>query len=118
MLGGHQPQHAQLADKMGLLGPELTTLCRRGDPRLSEVTQLARCLCVPPTYFLSPIAQTGAFNIADIGNTQKIKIGKAAAHQLAAQLNVCQGALDAANRLVDAKDEIIDLLRRNYCHHN
>ncbi len=31
----------QLAEKMGLSEPELTTLCHLGDPRLSELEQLA-----------------------------------------------------------------------------
>lgn len=104
----------QLAEQMGLSEPELTTLCRSGDPRLSELEQLARCLRVPAAYFLSPITQGGAFNIAGIGNTQKIKIGKAAAHQLAGQLSICRSALHSANELVAAKDEIISLLRGGY----
>jgi len=88
---------------------ELGTLCQLGDPRLSEVQQLAKALHVTPAYFLS-----GSFNQAGIGNTQKIKIGKAAAHELAAQLGVCRHALDMANRLVAAKEEIITLLRASY----
>lgn len=100
---------SQLAVKMGLSEPELTTLCRLGDPRLSELEQLARCLRVPPTYFLN-----GSFLQAGNGNTQKIKIGKAAAHELAAQLGVCRQALEQSQVLVAAKDEIISLLRGGY----
>jgi hypothetical protein len=77
---------SKAAEEMGLSEPELTTLCQHGDPRLSELLRLAECLCVPPTYFLGTITQDGAFNQVGIGNIQKIKIGKAAAHQLAAQL--------------------------------
>jgi transcriptional regulator with XRE-family HTH domain len=102
---------SQLAAKMGLLEPELTTLCRHGDPRLSELEHLAHCLRVPPTYFLGSVTQTGAFNQAGNGNTLKIKIGKSAARQLVAQLSVCQHALHSAHELVAAKEEIIGLLR-------
>lgn len=98
-----------LAAKMGLLEPELRALCRHGDPRLSEVKQLAQHLHVPPTYFLN-----GSFLQAGNGNTQKIKIGKAAAHELAAQLGVCRQALEQSQELVAAKDEIISLLRGEY----
>lgn len=105
---------SQLAVKMGLSEPELTTLCRHGDPRLSELKQLAQCLRVPPTYFLGTVTQTGAFNQAGNGNTLKIKIGKSAAHQLVAQLGVCQHALHSAHELVAAKEEIITLLRICY----
>ncbi len=100
------PELARLAD---MPEAELGTLCQLGDPRLSEVQQLAKALHVTPAYFLS-----GSFNQAGIGNTQKIKIGKAAAHELAAQLGVCRHALDMANRLVAAKEEIITLLRASY----
>lgn len=109
---------SQLATKMGLSELELTTLCRQGDPRLSQLEQLAECLRVPPTYFLGPITQEGAFNQAGIGNTLKIKIGKSAAHQLAAQLSVCQHALHSAHKLVAAKEEIITLLRASYSRPN
>jgi transcriptional regulator with XRE-family HTH domain len=112
-----------LAEKMGLPEPELYALCRHGDPRLSELIRLAKCLRVPPTYFVN-----GSFNQAGVGNTQKIKIGKAAAHELAAQLGVCRRALEQSRQLVAAKDallasqevvivskeEIINLLRTSY----
>ncbi len=98
-----------LAERMGLSEPDLRALCRHGDPRLSEVKQLAQHLHVPPTYFLN-----GSFLQAGNGNTQKIKIGKAAAHELVTLLGVCRQALDAANELVAAKEEIISLLRGGY----
>jgi transcriptional regulator with XRE-family HTH domain len=101
----------QLAEKMGLSEATLTTLCRHGDPRLSELEQLAQHLRVPATYFLGPVTQAGVFNQVGIGNTVKLKIGKGAAHQLAAQLSICQHALHSANELVAAKEEIISLLR-------
>jgi hypothetical protein len=97
-----------LATHTGLPEPELHALCQLGDPRLSEVVKLAQALSVEPTYFLN-----GSFLQAGIGNTQKIKIGKAAAHELAEQLGVCRLALDNATQLVAAKDEIITLLRSN-----
>lgn len=98
-----------LAERMGLSEPDLAALCQLGDPRLSELQQLAKALHVRPTYFLN-----GSFNQAGIGNTQKIKIGKAAAHELAEQLGVCRRALETANQLVAAKEEIISLLRGGY----
>lgn len=68
----------QLAIQMGVLEFQLATLCRLGDLRLSELGCLAKFLSVPPTYFLR-----GPFNQAGNCNTQTIKIGKAAAHELA-----------------------------------
>jgi hypothetical protein len=38
----------------------------------------------------------GSFLQAGIGNTQEIKIGKAAAHELAEQLSVCRQALETS----------------------
>lgn len=103
----------QLAEKMGLSEAALATLCQHNDPRRSEMEQLAQCLRVLPAYFLN-----GSFLQAGVGNTQKIKIGKAAAHELAAQLGVCRQALEASQGLVAtkdallaAKDETIALLR-------
>jgi transcriptional regulator with XRE-family HTH domain len=105
-----------LATHTGLSEPELRALCQLGDPRLSELEKLAQALRIEPTYFLN-----GSFNQAGIGNTQKIKIGKAAAHELAEQLGVCRQALEASQGLVAAKDaviaskeEIISLLRGGY----
>lgn len=100
----------QLAKRMGLSEAALAALCQHNDPRLSEMEQLARCLGVLPTYFLN-----GSFLQAGVGNTQKIKIGKAAAHELAAQLGVCRLALEQSQELVAAKDEIISLLRKHDC---
>jgi hypothetical protein len=105
-----------LATHTGLPEHELHALCQLGDPRLSEVAKLSQALRVEPTYFLN-----GSFLQAGIGNTQKIKIGKAAAHELAEQLGVCRLALEASQGLVAAKDaviaskeEIITLLRGGY----
>jgi hypothetical protein len=108
----------QLAEEMGLTEPALLALFQVGDLRLSELLQLARYLSVPAAYFLPTITQGGAFNQAGNGNIQKIKIGKAAAHQLASQLSICQSALHSANELVAAKDEIITLLRASYTRSN
>lgn len=109
-----------LATHTGLPEHELHALCQLGDPRLSEVAKLSHALRVEPTYFLN-----GSFNQAGIGNTQKIKIGKAAAHELAEQLGVCRQALEASHELVAAKDallaskeEIISLLRSGFNQHN
>lgn len=104
----------QLAKRMGLSEAALAALCQHGDPRLSEMEQLAHCLRVPTAYFLGPVTQAGAFNQAGVGNTQKIKIGKAAEHVLAAQLSICQHAFHSINQLLDAKEEIISLLRGGY----
>ena len=107
-----------LAEQAGIPEPELCALCQLSDPRLSELERLAQALRVQPTptYFLN-----GSFNQAGSGNTQKIKIGKAAAHKLAAQLGVCRQALEACEQLIAAKDvviaskdETISLLRSRY----
>lgn len=71
-------------------------------------------LPVPPAYFLGPVTQIGAFIQVGIGKTVKLKIGKAATHQLAAQFGICQHALNSANELVAAKQESISLLRSRY----
>ena len=102
-LGLSMPELAELVDMPEL---ELTALCRHGDPPLSYVLRLAEALRIPTLYFLN-----GSFNQAGTGNVQKIKIGKAAAHELAAQLGVCRQALEQSQQLVEAKDETIALLR-------
>jgi hypothetical protein len=85
-----------LATHTSLLEPELQTLWRRGDLRLSEVEKLVQALRVGPTYFLH-----GSF--------------------LQAVISVCHFALEASRGLVAAKDaviaseeEIIGLLRGRY----
>lgn len=97
---------SELAAHLAVPEPELRQLCRHGNPRLSELKQLAQALRIPPLYFLN-----GSFNQAGVGNTLKIKIGKAAGHELAAQLGVCRQMLEQSQQLVAAKDEIITLLR-------
>jgi hypothetical protein len=91
-----------LATHTGLPEHEMHALCQLGDPRLSEVATLSQALRFEPTYFLN-----GSFLQAGIGNTQEIKIGKAAAHELAEQLGVCRQALEASHELVAAKDAVI-----------
>lgn len=103
-----------LADRVGIPEPELRALCQGNNPRLSELEQLGDALRIDPCYFLPPVKQHGSFNIAGNGNVQKIKIGKAAAHELVAELGVCRRFLDMSQELLDAKDEIITLLRATY----
>jgi hypothetical protein len=106
-----------LADRVGLPEPELRALCQ-GNPRLSELEQLGEALRIAPCYFLPPVKQHGAFNIAGNGNVQRIKIGKAVAHELVAELGVCRRFLDMNQELLAAKDEIIALLRATLNHPN
>jgi hypothetical protein len=89
-----------LADRVGL--PELRALCESNNPRLSEMEQLGEALRIDPCYFLPRVKQHGSFNIAGNGNTQKIKIGKAAAHELVAHLDACRRVLDMNSELLDA----------------
>lgn len=107
-----------LADRVGLPEPELRALCEGNNPRLSELEQLGEALRIDPCYFLPRIKQTGSFNQAGNGNVQKIKIGKAAAHVLVAELAACRRMLDMSTELLAAKDEIISLLRTNTTHPN
>lgn len=107
-----------LAERVGLPEPELRALCQGNNPRLTDLVQLGEALRIDPCYFLPPVKQRGSFNIAGNGNVQKIKIGKAGAHQLAAELAVCRRVLDMSQELVAAKDEIITLLRASYNHPN
>lgn len=100
-----------LAEKVGLPEPELRALCQGNNPRLSKLEQLGDALRINPCYFLPPVKQHGSFNIAGNGNVQKIKIGKAVAHKLVTQLDVCRRSLAMNHELLAAKDEIITLLR-------
>ena len=102
-----------LAEQAGMPEPELRALCQQGDPRASDMTRLGQALGLDPIYFM-PSFRQGAFNVAGIGNTQKIKIGKAAAHELAQHLSSCQRMLDLAMELVAAKNETIMALRAGY----
>jgi len=100
-----------LADRVDLPLPELRALCQGNNPRLSDLEQLGEALHIDPCYFLPRVKQTGSFNQAGNGNVQKIKIGKAAAHVLVAELATCRRMLDMSTELLAAKDEIISLLR-------
>jgi hypothetical protein len=67
---------------------------------------------------LHATVQTGDFNQVGSSNSQKIKVTKAPAHELAQQRDTCQrdneslkSQLALANALVAAKDETITLLR-------
>ena len=64
---------------------------------------------------------TGDFNIVGSANTQKVKVNKAPAQELAKQLEDCQRDVEGlkrelalANALIAAKDETITLLRGSY----
>lgn len=110
-----------LADRVGLPEPELLALCQGNDPRLSELERLGEALRIDPCYFLPPVKQRGSFNIAGNGNVQKIKIGKAVAHELVVELSVCrrflemnQELLAAKDALIASKDETINLLHNIY----
>jgi transcriptional regulator with XRE-family HTH domain len=105
-----------LADRVGLPEPKLRALCEGNNPRLSELEQLGEALRIDPAYFLPRIKQVGSFNQAGYGNVQKIKIGKAAAHELVAELATCRRVLDMSTELLAAKKEIINLLRASSNH--
>ncbi|WP_235998213.1 hypothetical protein [Hymenobacter sp. BT559] len=63
--------------------------------------------------------QTGDFNQAGSGNSQKVKVDKGKPQQdLAAALAACQRELALANALVAAKDETITLLRASFTRPN
>jgi len=103
----------QLAEKVGLSEPALAVLCQHNDLRCFGIW-LAHCLGVPPAYFLGPVTQAGAFNQAASATPIRLSISKAAAHELAAQLSICQHAFHSINQLLEAKEEIISLLRGGY----
>ena len=98
----------QLAAKTGLLELELYALCRHDDPYLSEARQLVPALQIQPA---SPTASSVRLAAA---TSRKLRLVKAAAHELATLLGVCSQALNTSNEFVAAKEEIIDLLCGGY----
>lgn len=77
----------------------------------------------PLSYFLDEpgqgsTSQIGDFNQFGSGNTQKDKVSKAPAHELASELAACQRELEVTRALIAAKDETISLLRANYTRPN
>jgi transcriptional regulator with XRE-family HTH domain len=107
----------RLATVSGISEPTLHAIFNRGDAKLSQLEKIAEALNSTLNFLLSEdnqasTVQTGDFNQAGNGNSQKVKVDKGQPQQdLAAALAACQRELALANALVAAKDETITLLR-------
>ncbi|WP_375418161.1 hypothetical protein [uncultured Hymenobacter sp.] len=76
-------------------------------------------LNLPLTYFFEDdvpgaTTQSGTYNQAGNGNTQKIKTSKAPSQELAADLAACRRELALTQALVESQSETITLLRASY----
>jgi transcriptional regulator with XRE-family HTH domain len=114
---------ADAAAHIGISEANLYKLFKKDSFEVAYLIKSAELLNLPVSYFFdehsdSINSQIGDFNQAGNSNTQKIKVTKAPAHELAQQLDTCQrdneslkSQLALANALVAAKDETITLLR-------
>jgi transcriptional regulator with XRE-family HTH domain len=119
--------YADAAAYMGVSETNLYRLFKKDSFEVSYLKKAASLLNLPLSHFLGDSApsnvevssiQTGSYNQSGNRNSQKIKVTKAPAHELAQQLDTCQrdneslkSQLALANALVAAKDETITLLR-------
>ncbi|MBJ6142784.1 helix-turn-helix transcriptional regulator [Hymenobacter sp. BT559] len=114
----------RLATVAGISEPTLHAIFNRGDAKLSQLEKIAEALSSTLNFLLSEdnkasTVQTGDFNQAGSGNSQKVKVDKGKPQQdLAAALAACQRELALANALVAAKDETITLLRASFTRPN
>lgn len=111
------------ADFMGISEGNLYRLFKKDSFEVAYLKKAADLLKIPISYFFGEevsnmsvsATQTGDFNQAGNGNSQKVKVDKGQPQQdLAAALAACQRELALANALVAAKDETITLLRASY----
>lgn len=117
---------AKVADHIGISQQSLYSMLKKDSFELDYLRKAAEVLGVPVSILLDEekltdkgINQTGDFNQAGNGNTQKVKVDKGKPQQdLAAALAACQRELALANALVAAKDETITLLRASFTRPN
>jgi transcriptional regulator with XRE-family HTH domain len=113
---------ARVADHIGISQQSLYAMLKKDSFELDYLRKAAEVLGVPVSILLDEekltdkgITQTGDFNQAGTGNTQKVKVNKGQPQQdLVAALAACQRELALANALVASKDETITLLRASY----
>lgn len=119
---------------MGVSETNLYRLFKKDSFEVSYLKKAASLLNLPLSYFLGDTApsnvvsgatQIGDFNQAGNSNSQKIKVSKAPAQELAYDLAACQRDVESlkrelalANALVASKDETITLLRASFTRPN
>jgi transcriptional regulator with XRE-family HTH domain len=123
--------YAKAASEMGISEGSLYNIFKKDSFEIAYLLKISELVGLPPSYFLgdgstkTATVQTGDFNQAGNSNSQKIKITKVPAQELAKQLEDCQRdneslkrELALANALVAAKDETITLLRASVARPN
>ncbi|RZJ93848.1 MAG: XRE family transcriptional regulator [Hymenobacter sp.] len=117
--------YAKAASEMGISEGSLYNIFKKDSFEISYLLKISELVGLPPSYFLESsgsqpsTVQTGDFNQAGSGNSQKVKVDKGKPQQdLAAALAACQRELALANALVAAKDETITLLRASFTRPN
>jgi hypothetical protein len=120
--------YAKAALEMGVSEGNLYHLFKKESFEVAYLLKASQFLNLPLSYFLeganvgdmrASTSQTGNFNQAGSGNSQKVKVDKGQPQQdLAAALAACQRELALANALVAAKDETITLLRASFTRPN
>lgn len=113
----------RLATESGVSEPTIHAIFNRGDAKLSQLEKIASALKTTLSFFLdeqshSSVNQAGDFNQAGTSNSQKIKVSKAPAQELASELAACQRELEVTRALVASKDELISFLRGTYTRPN
>ena len=121
---------ADAATHIGISEANLYKLFKKDSFEVAYLRKASELLNLPLSYFFDdfsqgPNSQIGDFNQSGAGNTQKVKVSKAPAHELAAQLESCQRDVESlksqlamATALVAAKEETISLLRGSYTRPN
>lgn len=111
----------RLATESGISEPTIHAIFNRDDAKISQLEKISEALNTSLNYFLedyigstSQLTQTGEFNQAGNGNSQKIKVSKVPGPELAEQLAACRRELALTQALVASKDETITLLRGSY----
>lgn len=114
---------SQVATHIGISQQSLYTMLKKDSFELDYLRKSSDLLGIPISSLLddsvenlskTKAVQTGDFNQAGNSNSQKIKVSKAPAQELATELAACQRELEVTRALVASKDELITLLRGTY----
>ena len=111
----------RLAIESGVSEPTIHAIFNRDDAKISQLVRISNALNASLSFFLEEVpdststtTQSGTYNQAGNGNSQKIKVSKSPSQELAADLAACQRELALMKALVESKDETITLLRASY----